>query len=171
MFSRTSQKPARRHPLFAKLQPSRRIHRRHRLELLSELLEDRTLLATDTWTGAAVGNANWSDGANWLSGSSPQQGDDLVFPSGAAQLTNTDDLTATPLSFNSITFTGTGYSISGTNAITVGAGGLSITSAAPARHGWVQQPDPTGILGDLLGGHRSTVAERQCGGVTRRERT
>ena len=166
---RTSQKSAARHS-FSKRQPSRRVYRRHRLELLLELLEDRTLLATDTWTGAAVGNPNWGDGANWLSGSAPQPGDDLVFPSGAVQLTNVDNLKAAPLAFNSITFTGTGYSISGTGVITVGAGGAAYHECSPGRHGRVQQPDPAGVLGDLLGGQSSTVAERQCGGVSRRER-
>src|SRR4029077_17172993 len=43
-----------------------------------EALEERLLLATDTWTGT-TGNAFWSYAANWDHGV-PSPGDDLVFP-------------------------------------------------------------------------------------------
>ncbi len=43
-----------------------------------EALEDRILLATDVWTGAAYPNQNWSNAANWTNGV-PNVGDDLVF--------------------------------------------------------------------------------------------
>ncbi len=78
------------------------------------------LAATRTWTGAG-GDANWSTAANW-GGTAPVAGDDLVFPNGAAQLTNTNDLSA-GTSFNSISFTGPvgGYAISG-NSIALVAG-------------------------------------------------
>jgi hypothetical protein len=84
--------------------------------------------ATRTWTGAGA-NGNWSTAANW-GGTVPVAGDDLVFPNGAAQLTNTNDLTA-GTSFNSISFTGPvgGYTISG-NSIALVAG-LTADNAAP----------------------------------------
>src|SRR5262249_17385781 len=41
-----------------------------------ESLEERMLLATDTWTGAG-GTPNWSNPANWDTGHAPQNGDDL----------------------------------------------------------------------------------------------
>jgi fibronectin-binding autotransporter adhesin len=77
--------------------------------------------ATRTWTGGSGSSNNWSDAANW-GGTAPVAGDDLVFPGGAARLSNTNDLAA-GTSFNSITFNGAsgGYSLGG-NAITLVAG-------------------------------------------------
>ncbi|HWJ50136.1 MAG TPA: hypothetical protein VNR42_03890, partial [Solirubrobacteraceae bacterium] len=54
--------------------------------------------ATGTWTGAG-GDNFWSTAANW-GGTVPVAGYDLVFPNGAARLTNTNDLSA-GTSFNS----------------------------------------------------------------------
>jgi fibronectin-binding autotransporter adhesin len=76
--------------------------------------------AAKTWTGAA--NNLWSNPGNWQGGVVPVAGDPLVFPSGAANLTNFDDLTD-GLVFKSILFSGSGYVISGsafglTNGIT-----------------------------------------------------
>src|SRR5262249_2778592 len=82
-------------------QPRRRAATRLRLEPL----EARRRLATRTWTG--LGNGNWMTAANWNGGTqAPSPGDDLVFPSGAGQLANTNDF-ADGTAFNSITFTGT----------------------------------------------------------------
>ncbi|HEX5272516.1 MAG TPA: hypothetical protein VFW33_18590, partial [Gemmataceae bacterium] len=55
-----------------------------------EDLETRLTPTADYWTGAA--SANWSDGANWKSGSAPKGGDSLVFD--AADLSG-DTITAT----------------------------------------------------------------------------
>ncbi len=76
--------------------------------------------ATRTWSGAG-GDANWSTAANW-GGTAPVAGDDLVFPGGAAQLTNSNDFAAST-SFNTISFTGAsgGYVLGG-NAIQLVAG-------------------------------------------------
>lgn len=76
--------------------------------------------ATRTWSGAG-GDANWSTAANW-GGTAPVAGDDLVFPGGAARLTNNNDLAAST-SFNTISFTGAsgGYVLGG-NAIQLVAG-------------------------------------------------
>ncbi len=85
------------------------------------------LAATRTWTGAG-GDNFWTTAANW-GGTAPVAGDDLVFPSGAARLTNTNNLTA-GTSFNSISFTGPagGYAISG-NDIQLVAGLTADNSA------------------------------------------
>ena len=85
--------------------------------------------ATKTWTGAA-GNANWQTAANW-GGTAPVAGDDLVFPAGAAKLSNTNNF-ANGMTFNSITISGTGYTLAG-NSIVLGAGGISATAAASSN--------------------------------------
>ncbi len=81
--------------------------------------------STETWTGLG-GNNNWSTAANWDSNVAPPGGDDLVFPSGAAQLANTNDLSGK--SFHSITIAGGGYVING-NPITL-TNGISDSDAS-----------------------------------------
>jgi len=82
---------------------------------------------TFTWTGAQ--NANWSIGNNWASGLAPAGtgAENLVFPSGAANLLTNNNMNNA--SFNSITIKGSGYTLSN-KAITIGAGGLADSSAA-----------------------------------------
>ena len=88
-----------------------------------ESLEDRLALSTDTWTGAV--GANWSTNisgtTNW-GGAVPVSGDSLVFPAGALNLTNNDDIAN--LSVASVTFNGSsgGYNIGGTNGLTITTG-------------------------------------------------
>jgi autotransporter-associated beta strand protein len=77
--------------------------------------------ATKTWNGTS--SANWSDGANWTPSGAPVAGDDLVFPDGAGNLANTNDLAA-GTSFNSIAFGTNNYQLSG-NSITLGPGGIN----------------------------------------------
>src|SRR5947209_11405171 len=77
-----------------------------------ESLEERTLLTTRSWTGLGGDNL-WSDASNWTNGA-PQNGDNLIFnnTAGVARLTNVNDfgLTpgTTPLSLNSLSFSGDG---------------------------------------------------------------
>ncbi|MGH7140548.1 MAG: hypothetical protein ACREHD_32845, partial [Pirellulales bacterium] len=84
--------------------------------------------ATITWTGKSATSSNWSDPANWDLGRAPINGDSLVFPASAQQLSNDDDIAG--LSVNSITFQGTfapvpgGYRISGDD-MTIGSGGIN----------------------------------------------
>ncbi len=68
---------------------------------------------SSTWSGLG-GDANWSTPGNW--DTVPTTGSDIIFPAGAAQPANTDDLG--PLSFGTMTFLGTGYSISASNSST-----------------------------------------------------
>jgi autotransporter-associated beta strand protein len=81
--------------------------------------------ATRTWTG--TNNDLWSVAANW-GGAVPVTGDDLVFPVGASNLTTTNDLTENTI-FNSITISGSGYTLTG-NRVILGAGLAGLTDSA-----------------------------------------
>ena len=109
----------------ARLLQQRAAERRRQRRLFLERLEERSLLATLTWDGS--NSALWSDAANWVGDVAPATGDDLFFPSGAANLTNNNDLLA-GTSFNTILFTGGGYNITG-NAISL-VGGLTANNTA-----------------------------------------
>jgi hypothetical protein len=95
-----------------------------------ECLEIRLALSTDTWTGAI--DANWSTNSsgttNW-SGSVPVNGDALIFPAGAAHLTNVDDIAN--LTVGSVTFSGAtgGYNLGGTNPLTISSGATASNTA------------------------------------------
>src|SRR5690349_2644318 len=75
-----------------------------------EYLEDRLLFAIRVWSGLGV-DANWSTAANWAGGVAPTSDDNLVFPAGASQLSNFNDL-ANNTRFRSITISDPGYNIS-----------------------------------------------------------
>jgi fibronectin-binding autotransporter adhesin len=83
--------------------------------------------ATKIWSGAGA-DTNWQTVLNWVGGSAPSAGDDLVFPYGAARLSNNNNY-AGGTGFNSITLTGSGYTLTG-NSIALGTGGL--TDSAPS---------------------------------------
>ena len=59
--------------------------------------------ATRTWSGGAPLLNAWSIAANWSGGVAPVAGDNLVFPLGAARMTNRNDFPA-GTAFGSITF-------------------------------------------------------------------
>jgi autotransporter-associated beta strand protein len=75
-------------------------------------------------------NNLWTNAGNWsgLGGTPLVGGEDLVFPGGAANLSNSNGLAAAT-TFNSITITGTGYTLAG-NSIVLGAGNLTDGSIA-----------------------------------------
>ena len=81
-----------------------------------------------TWSGAT--SANMSVAANWNGPNNehvaPINNDSLVFPAGAGNLTITDDISG--LTVNSITISGTGYTIGGSNTLSL-SGGISNTGA------------------------------------------
>src|SRR5262245_49562992 len=84
---------------------------RPRWQPMLESLEDRCTPATYIWTGAA--SALWSDPANWAGHVAPgtdYDPPDLVFPAGAKNLTNYNDLSN--LTSGDITLGG-GYQIAG----------------------------------------------------------
>src|SRR5262249_4559500 len=116
---------------FRRLRPARRARAQARPTFrpgLDFVLEERLAPATRLWTGAGA-DGNWSTGPNWAGGVAPVGGDDRVFPSGARQMAaSNNDLTAgTP--FNSVSVYASGYTFTG-NAIALGAGGLTVGSAA-----------------------------------------
>jgi fibronectin-binding autotransporter adhesin len=82
-------------------------------------------LAQVVWNGSQ--STSWSDGANWSGGSAPSSGDAVVFPAGAANLVNTNDLPA-GTAISGITFAVPGYFIQG-NSIALGSGGIVTGSA------------------------------------------
>jgi len=80
--------------------------------------------ATRTWTGA-VGSGLWSDPANWVEGIAPANGDHLVFPANAAQVTQNDlgALALDGLDFHAqVVVTGADFSITGAAAIVADVG-------------------------------------------------
>src|SRR3954454_13945542 len=82
MLSRKSRKSAGRNTSPAKIQPSRRGQRKSRVELVTERLEDRTMMSIDVWTGAGS-DGNWGTANNWLingAPGTPVSNDTLVFP-------------------------------------------------------------------------------------------
>src|SRR5438874_6531924 len=90
---------------------------KNRLRLCA--LEDRLAPAIATWDGGGVDN-HWTTAANWTGDVAPSPGDDLVFPSGAAQLANVNDFAA-GTAFQSLIINDGGYQISG-NAVQVNTG-------------------------------------------------
>jgi len=75
---------------------------------------------TRTWTGAGTTN-NWTVAANWQGGVAPKAGDDLVFPAGAARITNVNNYAAgTP--FHSMSFSAR-YDVTGNGILLGGKGG------------------------------------------------
>jgi uncharacterized repeat protein (TIGR01451 family) len=77
--------------------------------------------------GGASADANWATASNWVGDIVPAAGADLFFPAAAAQKVNVNTLPA-GTAFHSITFTGSGYDVSG-NSIAL-AGGLRDAAAA-----------------------------------------
>jgi hypothetical protein len=86
--------------------------------LMLAALSPAALAATDTWSGASITSANWTDGLNWLPGV-PSPNDALVFD-GVLQLTNTNDTPANT-QYNGLTFNSTaGAFVLNGNAINLG---------------------------------------------------
>ncbi len=75
-------------------------------------------ISSISWDGSA--SNLWSNPANWSTNVIPQAGDNLVFPAGAANYSNQNDL-GENYWFNSITFYDSGYTLSG-NTIIMGQG-------------------------------------------------
>lgn len=85
-----------------------------------EDLEDRLAPATATWDGGGTTNF-WNEAANWVNDVGPAAGDDLVFPTGVAKLTAQNNFES--VAFNSISFSGSGYTLSGNSIILGSAAG------------------------------------------------
>src|SRR6478752_9917341 len=90
------------------------------VQACSESLEPRLLLAAHTWLGGQPAGLNqlWSFGPNWTSGVAPAANEadvTLVFPAFGIQKVLLDDILNLS-QVDSITFTGSGYSIAGNNS-------------------------------------------------------
>lgn len=84
--------------------------------------------ATKTWTGAAGGSDfNWGTTANWSEGSIPGTGDDIIFPV-VSDSVKTPVNNIVGLALHSVTFTSSGYIITG-NGVSI-SGGVTNTSGA-----------------------------------------
>ena len=106
-----------------------------RLALLIALLLALPALApaaTKTWDGSASGL--WASGANWVGGVAPVAGDDLVFPSGALRLANTNNFAA-GTSFRTITISGVNYQLHGNRVQLTGDGGGEVMEFNPVVNG------------------------------------
>jgi hypothetical protein len=90
--------------------------RRSALGALLLLCASTSFAATRTWTGTT--NGQWTLAANW-GGTAPVAGDSLVFPSGASNLSNTNDFPANT-QFQAISVVGAGYTLSG-NTVDLGS--------------------------------------------------
>jgi autotransporter-associated beta strand protein len=102
-------------------------------DLRIEILEDKVLLAVDTWVGGGSNN-HWSNAANWQAGVAPSAGDQLVFH-GTALTATQNDLTA-GTSFQSLEFQANSFSIAGnsftvTGSITTDSGVSGTSISAP----------------------------------------
>ena len=101
-----------------------------------EQLEVRDTPATFTWTGLGA-DPNWATGANWQGGVAPRgleaNVEDLVFPAGPTQLATVNNITNGK--FNSITFGGSGYTLSGNPLTLGGIAGVSQSGSLVATTG------------------------------------
>src|SRR5579871_331783 len=108
-----------------------------------ERLEDRLAPATHTWTGATSGL--WSVNSNWTGGSpATDPNAALVFPAGASNLANNNDLNFPTII--SITYTGSGYLTTG-NPVTFPSSGSPQTIAVAAGVAGVDTFNPGIIFG------------------------
>src|ERR1043165_9404258 len=84
------------------------------------------IAATCTWSGGGSDN-NWSTAANWDNcggaHATPQDGDDLVFPGGAARNTSNDELptlTVGTIPISGVPASGTAYLVTGVGVALTG---------------------------------------------------
>lgn len=82
-----------------------------------------------TWNGSV--DANWSSSGNWTPAGPLTAGSNLIFPAGAGNLSNNNDLAA-GTAFNTISITGNGYTLSGSNILL--NTGLSFTNGGTANY-------------------------------------
>lgn len=108
-----------------------------RLEL--EALEDRRLLALQTWTGMSTGSDFWTDPNNWQSLTTPSPGDALAFPQGALRTTNTNNFPA-DTTFNAVSIDA-GYTLTG-NPIQI-TGGMTASGSSTLALGLSLPVDQT----------------------------
>jgi hypothetical protein len=111
---------------------------------------------TYSWTGTSS-NA-WSNPSNWNPVGVPANGDSVAFPSGAANLTNTNDLTG--LSLLNMAFNGSGYTVGGNGVVLTN----SLTSVS--TNNVVNLPIDVQANAVTLGGVRMNGALSGTGAIT-----
>ena len=84
------------------------------------------LAATKTWDGST--SASWNNAANWTNNAVPVDGDDLLFPAGAANKANNNNIPVVNL--RSLTFTDSGYVVSGNALLLSGTNGITSSQAS-----------------------------------------
>ena len=142
-----------------------------------------TVVNGQTWDGLG-GNANWSTGANWVSGVSPVTGDFVIF-AGSTQTSPSMDssYSLTGVAFNStagnfilgspsgtLTLTANGITNSSANTETVNTP-LTLTAAQTidAASGNLTISQPVNNGGNTLsfdGGHTNVISGGMAGGIT-----
>jgi hypothetical protein len=80
---------------------------------------------TSTWDGVGGSGSNWNNASNWDSAPTPPTVYNLIFPAGASRLSNNNNLVTNA---NSITISGTGYTLGGATTISFGAGNTGISA-------------------------------------------
>jgi autotransporter-associated beta strand protein len=85
---------------------------------------------TFQWTGSGA-DSKWATAANWMGSVLPSGNgnETLIFPAGAAQLTTEDNLPAGSNAFDTIIFSGGGYSVTLDSPMALGTGGIGLQSA------------------------------------------
>ena len=103
--------------------------RRNQRNLLVDELEPRLLLTARIWDGGGgIANTNWTNRFNWEGNVAPVANDDLSFPASATvRVTNNDFPSGAASNFRSLSFTGSGYLVTG-NPIQLTAG-INVASA------------------------------------------
>ena len=86
--------------------------------------------ALRTWDGEGADNF-WMTGANWGGDVAPSPGDDLLFPSGALRLVNSNNFAVGTI-FNSVMFAGGGYSLRG-SLVSLNAGVTNLAGVNSLR--------------------------------------
>lgn len=103
------------------------------LMLRAEVLEPRITPTADVWTGAV--NNLWSVDGNWLDGTKPTTGEDLIFPSTATNHTSVYDPALGVTDFGSITIQDSGYNLASSTASFINlSSSLSTTYGSGISH-------------------------------------
>ena len=87
--------------------------------------------ATKTWDGS--GSALWTAAGNWTNGVAPVNGDGLLFPTGAANLVNTNNSGAVT-NFTFLTLTGSNYVLRGAFSLSITNGLTNSPGVVRSNH-------------------------------------
>ncbi len=94
-----------------------------------------SVVSGQTWSGAAAGNDNWSDGENWVSGVAPANGGTVTLPSTVTPITTQFDQTGLRLGSLTLSSTaGAGWTIEGDDLLSIiqAGGGTTVFTSQGA---------------------------------------